>query len=197
MSVFGWIKSIAHFGATGLRVARMNMLALPLPVEKREHDLSVRRVKMFATVLVFFALSGCGVPEGVQLWFEAESYSGDGVIYTCSNLVGGGYRIDFPKFDAFQPYTAAYSLSHVPKVYNREPVIYLRYDGDRALPRNALSDTFGITLKKSTGEVIQEYGRELHINGSESYILYVSYEPGHAPLHVKQLYFELDNCSSY
>ena len=164
--------------------------------------LQVRRVKMFATVLVSFALSGCGVPEGVQLWFQAKSYSGDGVIYTCSNLLNAGYRIDFPKFDAFQPYSAAYRLSHVPKVYDRwgeprEPVIHLRYDGDRALPRNALSDTFGITLKTSTGEVIQEYGRKLHIHDSEIYVLYVSYEPGHAPLHVKQLYFELDNCAFY
>jgi hypothetical protein len=160
---------------------------------------TVRRVKMFATVLVAFALVGCGVPEGVQLWFQAKFYSGDGVIYTCSSLVGAGYRIDFPKFDALQPYSAAYRLSHVPKVYDRkrEPVIHLRYDGDRSLPKNALSDTFGITVTKSTGEVIQEYGRELHIHDSESYILHVSYEPGHAPLHVKQLYFELDNCASY
>jgi len=155
-----------------------------------------------ATVLVSLALSSCGVPRGIQLWLQAKSYSGDGVIYTCSNLVTAGYHIDFPRFEASRPYFAAYRLSRIPKVYDRaqeprEPVIHLRYDGDRALPRDALSDTFGITLKRSTGGIIQEYGHKLHIHDRESYILSVSYEPGHAPLHVKELYFELDNCASY
>src|SRR5713101_5335897 len=137
-------------------------------------------MKRVATVLVALALNGCGIPADLEMWLQTKRYSGDGVIRTCSNLFAAGYCIDFPKFDASQPYSASYRLSHVPRVHarGREPIIYLRFDGDRSFPRNGLSDSFRMTLANSRGEVIQAFGRTLQFDKSASYILYVDYAPG-------------------
>jgi hypothetical protein len=150
-------------------------------------------------VFVALALNGCGVPAGFEMWLQIKRYSGDGVIHACSNLLAAGYRIDFPKFDASQPYSASYRLSRVPRVHarGREPIIYLRFDGDRSFPRNGLSDSFRMTLANSKGEVIQAFGRTLHFDKKASYILSVDYVPGQVPSRAKQLYFEIDNCAFY
>ena len=145
------------------------------------------------------ALTGCGIPAGLEMWFQTKRYSGDGVIQPCSNLFGAGYCIHFPKFDASHPYSTSYRLSHVPHVHARghEPVVYLRFDGDRSFPKDALNGAFGMTLANSAGESVQSFGRTLHLDKNASYILRVDYVPGHAPMHVKQLYFEIDNCAFY
>ena len=153
---------------------------------------------IFAPILIALTLGGCGIPTGWSIWLRTKRYSGDGVITTCSNLLGPGYRIDFPKFDASLPYSASYRLDGLPRICDRKPVVYLRFDGDRSLPRNTLSDAFRMTVANSRGEIIQAYGRALQLREDESYTLHLDYDnPRQAPMHVKQLFFEIDNCAFY
>lgn len=50
------------------------------------------------------------------MWWQTRQYSGDGEIRTCSNLLGSGYTIEFPEFDASKPYIVSYRISRVPRV---------------------------------------------------------------------------------
>src|SRR5262249_10869851 len=87
----------------------------------------MRRLALLAVAL---ALGGCGIPASAEMWLQTKRYSGDGHIYNCSNLIGAGYCIDFPEFDATRPFTASYRLTHIPRVFDRDPLIYLKFRCD-------------------------------------------------------------------
>lgn len=158
------------------------------------------------------------------MWLQAKRYSGDGIIQTCSSLVGAGYRIDFPEFDASRPYSASYRLSKLPQVFRRDPVIYLKFhlNPDFGIPeetKKRITASFRITLFDSQSHVIRSaeltladtiwWGGEhplgaydlpksvFHFNWNTPYILQVSYEPGLVPPPATQLYFSIDNCAFY
>src|SRR5258708_10671925 len=85
-------------------------------------------------------------------------YSGDGVIHAAPIMPG--YTITFPKFDASQPSSAAYRLSHVPQRRDGEPVIYLRFHWSRGFAdldeiKRRVTAKFRFTLLDSGGGLVQ------------------------------------------
>jgi hypothetical protein len=176
-------------------------------------------------VLACLALSSCGIPGSIVMWAETKQYSGDGVIQTCSNLLAGGYKIDFPRFDASLPYAASYHLAHVPPTGREPAVIYLRFDAPdlsylgAEKKKKSVTATFRFTLYDAKGKILHSaeflvsdstwtsnrsmfgvYELEksfLHFERNASYALNVSYTPGSVPPPAKQLYFAIDNCAFY
>src|ERR1700736_4085743 len=110
--------------------------------------------RLFGPVLAFL-LSGC-VVGNLAMETQVMQYSGDGAIRDCSLILSPGYRIEFTKFDAAQPYEASYRLSHVPQL-SRDPLILLRFyeqDFVAALKRkNSVTATFHITLSDAHGHI--------------------------------------------
>jgi|SRR5581483_7250434 len=173
-------------------------------------------------VVLALSLSGCGIPASAGMWFQIKRYSGDGHIYSCSNLVSSGYCIDFPDFDAKRPFAASYRLAHVPRVLGRDPLIYLKFRCDFGSSdeiKRRVTASFRVTQLDSSGAVIRAstfpmaaaiwsdsqylcgaYDMDkspLRFSTSGSYILKVSYDPGTVPPPTKRLYFSLDNCAFY
>ena len=154
---------------------------------------------------------------------ETKQYSGDGVIHTCSNLFGGGYGIDFPKFDASRPYAASYRLSNVPQTVRERTGISLRFHQANYLmaqhKKNSVTATFRFTLIDARNRTLHSvavrvssagwsenqrlfsvYAGEksyFHFQPNTAYVLKVSYMPGAVPPPAKELYFAIDNCSFY
>jgi hypothetical protein len=183
-------------------------------------------VKPFITALAALILSGCGIPAGMHMGLQIKQYSGDGVIYACSNLLAAGYGIDFPKFDASRYYSASYKLSHVPHVFRidgrGDPLIFLSFyqRGFTALhEKKSVTAKFQITLSDSEGHirhsaeiplststwgesqalfsVFDSEKSKLHFDRDSRYVLHVEYVPGDTPPPVKELYFTIANCASY
>jgi hypothetical protein len=170
--------------------------------------------RLFGPVLAFL-LSGC-VVGNLAMETQVTQYSGDGVIRNSSFTPG--YRIEFPKFGAAQPFEASYRLSHVPQM-SRDPLILLRfYQQDFVAARkrkNSVTATFHITLSDAQGHIQHAatiplstswwtesqrlfgvYDLEkskLHFNRDVSYTLHVSYRPGRVPPLTKQMYFSIEN----
>ena len=104
------------------------------------------------------ALSWCGIPGSAEMWFQTKWYSGDGRIYNCSNLISAGYCIDFPEFDANRPFSTSYRLSHVPKVFGRDPAIYLKFRcdfGSNDEIRKRVTASFRVAQLDASGTVIR------------------------------------------
>jgi hypothetical protein len=179
-------------------------------------------MRTLVALIIGSALAGCGIPASAEMWLQTKRYSGDGVIHNCSNLIGAGYRIDFPEFDASRPFSASYRMAHVPKVFGRDPLIYLKFRcefGSSDEIKKRVTASFRITLLDSAGTVIRSielpmstsiwweaqnlcgaYDLEkspFRFQSSASYILMVSYDPGHIPPPTKRLYFSVDNCAFY
>jgi len=179
-------------------------------------------MRRLIALLTALSLAGCGIPATAEMWFQTKRYSGDGVIRNCSNLFGAGYCIDFPEFDAFRPFSASYRMVRIPKVFGRDPSIYLKFrcaPGSMDAIKNSTTASFGITLVDSTGGVIRSvevpmstsicwetggvcaaYDLEkspFHFRSNTSYVLKVSYDPGSVPPPTKTLYFSVDNCAFY
>jgi hypothetical protein len=170
-----------------------------------------------------FLLSGCGIFADPTMWVETKGYSGDGVIHTCSTLFGGGYGIDFPKFDASRPYTASYRISNVPQTARERSGFSLRFlqpDYRMAKSREgSVTATFSFTLcdqrnttlhsaqvsvsragwSQSQGLFSVYAGKKsyVHFERGARYVLKVSYTPGTRPPPAKELFFAIDNCSTY
>lgn len=123
----------------------------------------VRIPVRICTILVALALSGCGIPTGVEMWLQTKRYFGNGTIRTCNNLLAPGYAIEFPTFDASKDYAASYRLSHVPQVYgileSRNPYIYLcfywkRGSADTDQIKSTVTASFRATLVRSSGQIV-------------------------------------------
>jgi hypothetical protein len=168
------------------------------------------------------AVIGCGGPAELNLRRQIKQYSGDGVISTCSNMLAGGYEIDFPKFDPAQPYQATFRLSHVPQALDlftaRTPYLFLRHEPQIDIPSNEIkartTASFEFVLTDSEGHVTRArlpvatsiWGSQgvydldksrLLFNSHLNYTLQVSYVPGERPPTTKQFHFILDNCAYY
>jgi hypothetical protein len=179
-------------------------------------------MRTLVALIIALALAGCGIPASGVMWLQTKRYSGDGVIHNCSNLIGAGYRIDFPEFDASRSFSASYRMAHVPKVFGRDPLIYLKFrceSGSSDEIKKRVTASFRITLLDSTRTVIRSielpmstsiwweaqnlcgaYDLEkspFRFQSSASYILEVSYDPGPVPPPTKRLYFSVDNCAFY
>jgi hypothetical protein len=173
-------------------------------------------------LVVALALGACGIPASAEMWLQTKRYSGDGHIYNCSNLISAGYCIDFSEFDAARPFSASYRLAHVPKVFGRDPLIYLKFRCDFGSSdeiRKRVTASFRVTQLDASGAVIRSsefpmaaaiwsesqylcgaYDMDkspLRFSPSGSYVLKVSYDPGPVPPPTKRLYFSLDNCAFY
>ena len=171
---------------------------------------------------IALGLSGCGMPGSAEMWFQTKWYSGDGCIHNCSNLISAGYCIDFPEFDANRPFSTSYRLSHVPKVFGRDPLIYLKFRCDFGSSddiRKRVTASFRVTQLDASGTLIHssdfpmaatiwgesQYGcaaydldkSPLRFSPGATYVLRVSYDPGAVPPPTKRLYFSLDNCAFY
>jgi hypothetical protein len=203
---------------------------MPLRIRQNSSVFSCRifdMVRFFVTALAALTLNGCGIPAGMHMWLQTKWYSGDGIIYACSNLLAAGYGIDFPKFDSSRYYSASYSLSRVPQVYRidgrSDPLILLRfYQRDFVAVRerkNSVTATFHVTLSDMKGHIqhsadiplstsrweesqalfgIYDLERSrLHFDKNIGYVLHVEYVPGDTPPLAKELYFTIDNCASY
>src|SRR6266404_5211691 len=115
-------------------------------------------MKTLVTALIALALAGCGIPASGEMWLQTKRYSGDGVIRNCSNLIGAGYCIDFQEFDASRPFSASYRMAHVPKVFGRDPLIYLKFrceSGSSDEIKKRVTASFRITLLDSAGAAIR------------------------------------------
>jgi hypothetical protein len=180
-------------------------------------------VRALLAAFACFALSGCGIPASVWMWAQAKQYSGDGVIYTCSNIFMRGYGIDFPRFDASQPYTASYRLSKVPQTSRKQTGVCLRFkqpDLAMALAKQkSVTATFRLVLYDTddnilhsadvvlsqpgwseTGRLFSVYAGEksyVQFERNSSYVLKVSYTPGAVPPPAKDVYFAVENCAFY
>src|SRR5262249_11119671 len=115
-------------------------------------------MRRLVVLMVPLALAGCGIPGSAEMWIQTKRYSGDGTIHNCSNLLSAGYRIDFPEFNAFRPFTGSYQMRHVPKVIGRDPVVYLRFrcesgSGDEIKKR--VTAVYRITLVDSAGVIVR------------------------------------------
>jgi len=183
---------------------------------------SRQAMRTLVALIIALALDGCGIPASGEMWLQTKRYSGDGVIHNCSNLIGAGYRIDFPEFDASRPFSASYRMMHVPKVFARDPLIYLKFrceSGGSDEIKERITASFRITLLDSAGSVIRSvefpmsrtiWEESQNLCGaydlekspfrflpSASYLLKVSYDPGAVPPPAKRLYFSVDNCAFY
>jgi opacity protein-like surface antigen len=179
-------------------------------------------VKLLVLAVSIFALTGCGFFADLSLRSEIKEYQGDGVIYTCSNALMGGYGIDFPRFDASRPFTATYHFSHVPptRLPWLQPFLYLRHGAfpkDESPPddvKAGLRAKFLFTIHDSHGQVAHaELPLATAIWGSDgvydldrsrvgfqkdtNYELRVEYSPGVNPPPVKEFYVVIDRCASY
>jgi hypothetical protein len=172
--------------------------------------------------IVLSGLAGCGIPASSEMWAQTKRYSGDGIINNCSSLIGAGYRIDFPEFDASRPFNASYQMAHVPKVFGRDPVMYLKFrceGGGSDEVKTRVTASFRVTLFDSAGRILHSielpmsasrWAESQHLCGAydvdksplrlqfgTSYVLKVSYDPGPIPPPTKLLYFSVDNCAFY
>jgi hypothetical protein len=182
-------------------------------------------MRAFLPALVCLGLSGCGIPGGAVMWVQTKRYSGDGVIRNCSNLLGSGYAIQFPTFDASRPFAASYRVSHVPQLHRidgrNDPTVYLRFYSNIGYTKSlqiqkGVTARFQVILMNSRGQVMHSVEVPLstsgwsstqnlyavskgafHFDPDASYLLNVSYEPGAVPPPAKELYFEIDNCAYY
>src|ERR1043165_2405181 len=111
-------------------------------------------MRTLVALIIVTALAGCGIPASGEMWVQTKRYSGDGIIHNCSNLIGAGYRMDFPEFDGARPFNASYRMVHVPKVFGRDPLIYLKFRcaaGNMDAITKSTTASFGITLLDSAG----------------------------------------------
>ena len=179
-------------------------------------------VKPFLPALLAFTLGACGIPDGTRVCWQARQYRGDGVIHTCSNMLMGGYCIEFRRFDASRPFSAIYHLAHAPRIRDaggpRNPYLYLRPDSYPNVPSDEvkarMTAEFEFVLRDPHGEVrhlrvplatsiwgsagvYQLYKSELPLQRDSSYELRVSYSPGAVPPPVKEFYFVVDGCAFY
>src|SRR5689334_24009817 len=109
-------------------------------------------MRRLIALLTALSLAACGIPATAEMWFQTKRYSGDGVIRNCSNLFGAGYCIDFAGFDGSRPFNASYRMVHVPKVFGRDPLIYLKFrcaPGSMDAITKSTTASFGITLLDS------------------------------------------------
>src|ERR1700686_5092061 len=169
-------------------------------------------MRTLVALIIALASAGCGIPASGEMWLQTKRYAGDGVIHNCSNLIGAGYRIDFPEFDASRPFSASYRMAHVPKVFGRDPLIYLKFRcefGSSDEIKKRITALFRITLLDSAGAVIRSielpmsttiwseaqnlcgaYDLEkspFRFRSSASYLLKVSYDPGPVPPPTKRV----------
>ena len=182
-------------------------------------------MRPFLLVLLCWSLSGCGIPGGAVMWAQTKGYSGDGVMRNCSNMLGSGYAIEFPKFDASRSYAASYRVSHVPQLHRidgrNDPILYLRFYSSVGYTKTkqikkGVTARFRVILVNSHGQVMHSvevpfstsgwssaqnlYGVSIeafHFDPDASYVFNVSYTPGAVPPPAKQVYFAIDNCAYY
>jgi hypothetical protein len=176
------------------------------------------------SVTLCLILSGC-VAGNLAMEAQIRQYSGDGAIHSCSNALGPGYVIEFPKFDASRPCAASYRVSHVPRLQRIDGPsnagFYLRFKSNlgfaatRELKKKSTA-VLRLTIVDSRGEVIQSSKSavsdsgwtqtqnvysvsdgEFHFDADASYILKVVYTPGPVAPPAKELYFAIDNCAWY
>lgn len=176
-------------------------------------------MKPFLLAITVLTLSGCGLAGDWSVRSQIKRYRGDGTIYTCSNTLSGGYSIDFARFDASKPFTATYTFSNVPQIYNH-PYFYMRhgsYPKDEIPPddvRARLTGKYEFTLRDQSGNVthvevpiakaiwgsrgIYDLDKsELKLKKNTNYELQVSYSPGEVPPPLNEFYFVIDNCAYY
>jgi hypothetical protein len=176
----------------------------------------VKRLLLSILILACIPVS-IWLVANLGMWMQVLRYSGDGVIHAAPLMPG--YEITFPKFDAFQPYSASYRFSRVPQRKYSEPVIYLRFHWSRGFAhideiKKQVTARFRFTLLDGEGGLVQSadlpvsasiwtggtefwaiYQDEsrLHFRKDASYVLNVSYAPGPVPPPTKELYFSVED----
>jgi hypothetical protein len=181
-------------------------------------------VRALIPIVALLPLSSCGIPGSMVERIDANQYRGDGTIGTCSNIFGGGYRIDFPPFDATRTYDASYRVSHLPPPGKEWPEFELGFSerGPRDVQKRMKSVTAisRLTLRDTNGNILWSEAVRFsalrvgfgatglsYVNAFQnnpvrfkrdvSYTLTMSYSPGAVPPPTKQLHLAINNCSFY
>ncbi|MGI8435415.1 MAG: hypothetical protein ACR2NX_00695 [Chthoniobacterales bacterium] len=170
---------------------------------------------------IFFVLCvplGIWIVANASMWIQVLLYSGDGIIRPAPLVPG--YQIEFPKFDASQPYSASYRLVRVPKRLEGGPTLYLRFksnkkNADSDAIKKAVTAQFSFALFDGERKCVQSadlpvststwwgggdsWGvyemdqSSLHLRWSGNYVLKVSYVPGAVPPPSNELHFSIED----